>query len=288
MFAISTHLFHGARLDRTHLAEIGAAGFERIEVFATRTHFDYRCEAAIADLGEWSDALGLRVGSLHAPISDGFVDGVWGRAYSNASPLGPVREAAVAETLAAVRAAQALRCDHVVLHLGLPRGQPIPAGDNDLAAARRSLAPIALACEQAGVRLALEVIPNDLATPAALGDLLGGDLELGAAGVCLDVGHAHLVGGAPEAIEALGGYILTTHLHDNRGTDDTHSIPFAGSIDWASTMAAFVKTGYRGPLVFELPDHGDATATLRKAITARGRLQAILDGLSAPFAFDEP
>ena len=287
MFVISTHLFHSERLSRAHLARIADAGFERIEVFATRTHFDYHSAEAIAELAGWADALGVRIGSVHAPICDGFIGGVWGRAYSIASPHDSTRAEAVVETIAAVSAARALGSDHVVLHLGIPRGQAIPAGDNDLAAMRQSLDPIARACTDAGVLLALEVIPNDLATPAALGDLLDGDLELGEAGVCLDVGHAHLMGGAPEAIEALGGHIITTHLHDNRGSEDSHLVPFSGSVDWSATMTAFVKTDYRGPLVLELPDHGDAEATLKRAIGARGRLQAILDGLSAPFDFDE-
>jgi sugar phosphate isomerase/epimerase len=273
MFGISTHLFHGERLERRHLEQISAAGFDLVEVFATRTHFDYHSPDAIAQLGTWLSALGMKAGSMHAPICDGFVGGIWGRAYSNASPDAAAREEAVRETDAAIVAARALGCETLVLHLGLPRGQPIPAGDNDVAAARRSLGPIAAACTRAGVQLALEVIPNDLATPGALLDLLAGDLELGTAAVCLDVGHAHLVGGATEAAEALGGYVVTTHVHDNRGTSDDHLVPFSGTIDWPSTLAALVKVGYRGPLMLELPDHGDAEATLRGAIGARDRLR---------------
>ena len=47
-FGISTHLFHDRRLERDHLAQIASYGFEAIEVFATRTHFDYHDEAAVA------------------------------------------------------------------------------------------------------------------------------------------------------------------------------------------------------------------------------------------------
>src|SRR5690606_29018714 len=131
--------------------------------------------------------------SMHAPICDGFVGGVWGRAYSNASSNAAARQEAVDETAVAVEAARRLGCSIIVLHLGIPRGQPIPADDNDARALRKSLEPIAEACSRAGVKLALEVIPNDLATPSALVEWLDGDLDLGAAGTCLDVGHAHLV-----------------------------------------------------------------------------------------------
>jgi hypothetical protein len=37
--------------------------------------------------------------------------------------------------------------------------------------------------------------------------------------------------------------------------------------------------------VFELPDHGDANATLERAVGARRRIQGILDDLSQPFEF---
>ena len=175
-----------------------------------------------------------------------------------------------------------------MLHLGIPRGQPIPVGDNDVKALKQSLEPIAEACTIAGVRLALEVIPNDLATPEALVGWLDGDLELGTAAVCLDFGHAHLVGGAPEAIDMLAGYIITTHVHDNRGLSDDHLLPFAGTIDWNTTLAAMTKIGYAGPWIFELPDHGDAERVIEGAIGARRRIQAILDASAQPFEFSEP
>jgi sugar phosphate isomerase/epimerase len=284
-FGLSTHLFHGETLTASHLERIRAHDFELVEIFATRTHVDYHDAAAVADVRRWLDAAGLRAWSVHAPICDGFVGGVWGRAYSNATPDAAGRREAIDETARAAEAAAAWGAEVLVLHLGIPRGQPIPAHDNDPGALARSLEPIASACTMAGVRLALEVIPNDLATPDALLRWLEGDLDLGRAGVCLDVGHAHLVGGAPEAAEELAGYLITTHLHDNRGTADDHLVPFTGTIDWPATMMALVKVGYTGPLVFELPDHGDAARVLTAAVGARRRLQGILDDLNGPLAF---
>ena len=285
LFGLSTHLFHGERLTARHVERIASHGFELIEIFATRTHFDYHSERAIADARGWIASAGLQPWAVHAPITDGFVGGVWGRPYSNASTSTAVRQEAIDETRRSVEAAARLGCVAVVLHLGIPRGQPIPAGDNDRSALARSLEPIADACTKAGVRLALEVIPNDLATPSALVDWLSGDLELGDAGVCLDVGHAHLVGGAPEAAEALSGYVITTHVHDNRGNADDHLLPFDGTIDWPATLMALSKIGYSGPLVFELPDHGDADRVLARASSARRRIQAILDDLARPLEF---
>lgn len=285
-FGLSTHLFHGHRLTREHLATIAAHGFGLVEIFATRTHVDYHDPAAVETLQAWLAQTGLTAWSVHAPITDGCVDGAWGRSFSNASKRAAVRDEAVTETLAALAMARVLGARALVLHLGIPDGQPIPADDNDAGAVRRVLEPIAAACGDAGVQLALEVIPNALATAPAVFDWLRSDLDLGRAGACLDVGHAHLTGGAPEAADLLSGDIVTTHIHDNRGRMDDHLVPFEGTVDWPATLFGLVKAGYEGPLMFELPDHGDAQRTIARAVSARQRLQTILDDLAMPFPFE--
>ncbi len=286
-FAISTHLFHGERLTRAHFETLAAHGFDEVEVFATRSHFDYADPRAVDLVRAWLDELGLRAVSLHGPICASFSAGLWGPAFSNASGDATARRRAVEETRAALAAARALDARRLVLHLGLPQGQPIAPGDNDAGAARRSLEELALAAATAGVQLALEVIPNPLSSPLAILEWIEDGLDQGDVGVCLDTGHAHLLGGAPDAIEVLSGHIVTTHLHDNRGTHDDHLVPLAGTLDWTTTLAALWKVGYTGPLVFEVADHGDAAAVLARTVSARDRLQAILDDLLAPFEFED-
>jgi len=285
-FGLSTHLFHGERLTRGHLERVAAHDFPLVEVFATRTHFDYHSETVVKELSGWLDELQLTAWSMHAPITDRFVGGQWGRAYSLATTDPVRRQEALDETRAALHAARALGCTALVVHLGIPHGQPAGPDDNHPGAMQRSLEALAEASRIAGVRLALEVIPNALATPEALVDWLTGDLDLGDGGACLDFGHAHLVGGAAEAAEVLSGHIITTHVHDNAGRSDDHLVPFTGTIDWPGALMALSKVGYAGPLMFELPDHGDRERTLQQAVGARRRLQAILDDLSQPLGFE--
>jgi hypothetical protein len=52
-------------------------------------------------------------------------------------------------------------------------------------------------------------------------------------------------------------------------------------------MMALFKIGYAGPLVFELPDHGDAGQVLDQAAEARDRLRAILNELDEPLPFED-
>src|SRR5437016_736555 len=157
-FALSTHLFHGERLTRAHVEQIADAGFTDVELFATRTHFDYHDDRAIAEVGAWLRERQVTAGSMHAPICASFVGGAWGPAFSNASSNATARQSAIDETARAMTAAQALQCPLMVVHLGLPRGQPIPSGDNDPRALHRSLEQLAPMAAATGVQLALEVI----------------------------------------------------------------------------------------------------------------------------------
>ena len=285
-FGLSTHLFHNERLEGRHLQAIRQHGFDLVELFATATHFDYRDLPRVREMRDWLRGAGLEAGSMHGPIFDAFRGGAWGRPYSNASPHAAARQEAIDETRLALDAACELGCATLVLHLGLPAGPHVPPGDNDAGAARRSLDAIAEAARGAGVRLALEVIPNPLSSPAELLRWMDDESGLESAGVCLDVGHAHMMGGAAEAAELLSGHIVTTHVHDNNGREDSHLVPPAGTIDWPAALTALWKVGYGGPLVFEVADHGDAAGVLSRLVGARQRLQAILSDLAQPFDFD--
>ena len=93
MFGISTHLYVGERLDRDHLVEIAAHGFEAIELFALREHFDYRDRRAAVALAEWLDDTRLRLHSMHAPIAGRYAAGAWKDGLSLASADEPRRKA---------------------------------------------------------------------------------------------------------------------------------------------------------------------------------------------------
>jgi sugar phosphate isomerase/epimerase len=275
-FGISTHLYHGARLDRDHLVEIAAHGFEAVELFATRTHFDYHDEGVLTDLeGHLADA-GLRAHSVHAPITDGLRNGEWGAAYSVATADDAARRAAVQETVSAVRAAYRLGAPFVVLHLGVPAALQVDARDNRIDAAIRSVEEIHAVADPFGVRLALEVIPNPLADAAGLVALLEDRLDLPGVGICLDTGHALLLGDVADAVETASGHLVTTHLHDNGGKADDHLVPFDGAIDWPAVLMAFQKVGYDGVWMFELAGLDAPRRVLERAARARQKMEELL------------
>jgi sugar phosphate isomerase/epimerase len=276
-FGVSTHLYHDHRLDREHLVEIAAHGFECVEIFATRSHFDYHDPAAVRAVAEWLDDTRLTLHSVHAPITASYANGQWGEAFSTAVADEERRRKTLAEAEAALAVAHTIPFQCLVVHLGVPDAMKPGAGDNSREGARRSVGALHEMAERAGVRLALEVIPNALSTPEALVSLIEHDLDGLKVGICLDVGHAHIMGDLGDAIECCSGHIVTTHLHDNRRRSDDHLTPGEGSIDWPVTLMSLQKVGYDGAWMFEVANTSTPKAVLEKAAMARRKFESLLD-----------
>jgi sugar phosphate isomerase/epimerase len=275
-FGVSTHLYHEAPLAKEHLLEIAAHGFEAVEVFATRSHFDYHDAAAIRSLGEWLAEAKLTLHSIHAPITDVFANGQMRQMFSIATRDAGARKAALHEISMALNIAKTIPFNALVVHVGIPVALKPPAEDNNREAAIRSIEEIHGAAESAGVQLALEIMGNPLSTAEGLVELIERSFDSANIGICMDVGHAHLLGDVAEAIEISSEYLVTTHIHDNRRQSDDHLAPFQGSINWASTVMAFEKIGYDGVLMYEVKAAESARAVLERAVRARQRLESLM------------
>ena len=297
-FGVSTHLYHAQRLCRGHLLEIAAHGFEWVEVFATRTHFDYHNPAAVADLQQWLAEAGLQLRSIHAPTAEGFTGGRWSGTLSLASSDPDARARAVSETERALHIARRIPVALLVVHLGVPRTQrgdtrvaPDGVGTDSArsgagadprvrstgdsrAAARRSIEELHRIAQPLGVQIAVEVIPNELSRAGSIVHFVEDDLD--GVGICLDFGHAHLDGDVLEAVETVSEHLIATHVHDNRGRTDDHLLPFDGTIDWAGTLLAVQKIGYDGPFMFEIVPQGSTKDTLARARTTREKMERLL------------
>ena len=73
-------------------------------------------------------------------------------------------------------------------------------------------------------------------------------------GACWDFGHANRMGLKPQSaqLEKLCTRLKATHVDDNIGQTDLHTIPYFGTIDWADAVSALKKIGYGGDFNFEL------------------------------------
>ncbi len=276
VFGVSTHLYLSDRLDRDHLVEIAAHGFAAVEVFAVRDHFDYHDRRAALALAEWLDDTRLTLHSLHAPMAAAYANGTWREGYSLAAADEPRRRRAVEETAAALNLATLVPYRVLVLHCGVPAPHG-SAADNHVPSMIRSLEELSPVATGAGVRLAVEVFPNALSTASSLVDLLESEIEASGLGICMDVGHARLMGDVVEAIETCSGHLLTTHLHDNHGRTDDHLVPGQGVVDWDAALLAFQKVGYDGAWMFELAIAAERRPVLERAVKARERFESLLN-----------
>ena len=275
-FGISTHLYHDQRLALEHLSRIAAHGFDGIELFATRSHFDYHEAASIDALADWLSQTGLELFSVHAPITDRFGAGdQWAPTYSNAVGENSRRQAAVQETAAALEIARKVPFKTLVVHLGTPDGKN-NTGDNNRGAATRSAEEICRLAEPLGVRVAFEVIPNALSTPASLVGLLERDIEAPSAGICFDFGHAFLGGDVADAIETVAEHLIATNVHDNHRRSDEHLVPYQGAINWDAALMSMQKVGYDGVYVMELANASSPGAVLGDARRAREQFEKAL------------
>jgi sugar phosphate isomerase/epimerase len=279
---ISTYAFFQQRLQPCLLDALAAAGAGTIEVFAARHHFDYTGAPAVRELAAWFRSNDVRA-VLHQPIYiTDRADTQWSRHVApNLDLLAPekaLRIAAMDEVKRALEAAEQVPFNAIVLHLG-HKDEPWdePAFEHSLTAIEHLKAFAA----PLGVRLLLENLQNEVATPEHLLSILKTG-HFDSVGVCLDVGHLHLAmpaEGAPRdsgvgsAIELLGPRIAQVHLHDNHGAfahnidmKDEHLWPGNGSIDWPAVMSALAALPAATPGLLEVAVDRDESA---EAVTSK-------------------
>jgi sugar phosphate isomerase/epimerase len=246
---ISTHIFLPQRLTPALLDSLHAGGAEAIEVFAARHHFNYTDRGAVGELAGWFRSHPVAA-TLHMPLFAADDARLWSR--HTAATLNLIdtnkstRIEAMDEVKRALEAAEQVPFQSCVLHLGLKDDVWDERALDDSLTAIEHLKAFA---GPLGVKLLLENLPNDVATPEHLVEIVRVG-HFSTVGFCLDTGHANLASPVPESAEAaaksgvelafaaFGDRIAELHLHDNHGPfagggKDEHLWPGNGEIDWA-------------------------------------------------------
>jgi sugar phosphate isomerase/epimerase len=240
--SFSTHVFLRHRLHPGHLEAMRNGGAESIELFAARPHFDYTDRSAVRDIGSWFRSNAVAA-TLHQPLN---ADNEWSRQPGPSVNLIDVEKShridAMDEVKRALEVAEQIPVESMVIHLG---SKNATWSVRELEHSLTAIEHLKAFAGPLGVKLHLENLQNDVATPPNLLEILRVG-HFNTVGVCLDVGHANLTDeGVAAAIEILGPRIWQLHLHDNHGTKDgtakdEHLWPLAtpetGSVDWAGIV----------------------------------------------------
>lgn len=71
-------------------------------------------------------------------------------------------------------------------------------------------------------------------------------------GFCFDSGHWNVFTPETDLLTLYGNKLMSLHLHDNNGTDDWHSLPFSGNIDWNDIAFKLKGVSYNGSIALEV------------------------------------
>ncbi|HEY2460888.1 MAG TPA: sugar phosphate isomerase/epimerase family protein [Candidatus Acidoferrum sp.] len=271
---LSTYLFVSRKLNRDLLGQIADAGFEGLEIFCSRGHFDYTSKSEVQEIARALQGRKLTLASLHAPTSrDLSATRESGQPLSICEVERVRRIEAMDELKRAIDVAEELPFARMIFHMGGSRETADPRKRD---AAFSSLEHLGLHAKHLGVTICVENTTSEMGQPNYL-RAFAEETRLTNLRFNFDIGHAHLADGPAEervekAFAPLRDLVAAVHVHDNHGDKDEHLSPYEGSIDWA----AAVKTLKSAPekklgLVLELKEKSghDAPGAVEQLEAAR-------------------
>jgi sugar phosphate isomerase/epimerase len=223
-------------------------GAQALELFAARGHFNYHEKEHVRELGNWFKSEKIEFHSMHSPIymSNDFKSG--GQTVNIVDPDKRMRIEAMDEIKRAIEVAEYAPFKFLIQHIGKSDEYDDPRKFENALSAIEHLRAFA---RPLGVSLLLENIPNDLATPEKLKEIIK-LLRYEDLGVCFDVGHAHLMSSVHQAFGILEDRIRSTHIHDNKRDKDSHLWPGDGTIDWEQTMQSLRSAAHAPAMLLEI------------------------------------
>ena len=251
---------------RETLAWVRQAGFTHINWNPDADSSYMLAQAEIAFTAQMVRDAGLKVKSLHASNGRNPVSEV--RTRKNATPaienrkdIGSVhdwqRRSGVELLQNRIDLAAALGSPDAILHIDIT-DEVFRSAETEAAFFDpfwRSLDELHPYCVERGVKIAVETLQGASAESwLRLYDLLFDRYPPEFLGLCLDIGHWHIVAGDDlSVLDRHGDRLIATHIHDNFGATDDHLLPFLGTIDWEAVTTAIAATPCEMPLDLETP-----------------------------------
>jgi sugar phosphate isomerase/epimerase len=279
---LSTYLFVSRKLSPELLGQISAAGFQGVEIFCSRGHFDYTSKIEVQAMASALAKNGLSLASLHAPTSRDMSPMREGGTPLSICEVERVRRIeAMDEFKRAIDVAEELPFPRMVLHMGGTRETADPRKRD---AAFSSLEHLILHAHHAGVTICVENTTSEMGDPRYLRAFVD-ETRLTGLRFNFDIGHAHLADLPEEeriekSFAPLRDLVSSFHIHDNHGEKDEHLPPYDGTINWPTVIRTLQFAPQTSlPFVLELkertgPDAPTAAEQLAAACTSLDRLEA--------------
>lgn len=254
---LSTYLFVSRKLTPELLGQVSEAGFAGLEIFCTRSHFEYSTKAEIQAMASALEQNGLQLVSLHGPTSrDMSAMRESGTPLSICEVERVRRIEAMDELKRVIDVADDLPYARLILHMGGARETADPRKRD---AAFSSLEHLILHAHHAGVTICVENTMSEMGDPGYLRAFVD-ETRLSGLRFNFDIGHANL-SDLPEeeriekSFAPLSDLVSSVHLHDNRGEKDEHIPPYEGTIDWPAAIKLLKAAPEpKLPLVLELKE----------------------------------
>ncbi|HEX8835820.1 MAG TPA: sugar phosphate isomerase/epimerase family protein [Candidatus Acidoferrum sp.] len=275
---LSTYLFVTHKLTPELLGQVAGAGFQGVEIFCARSHFEYTLKPDIRAMAGALDAHRLQLVSLHAPNRRDL-----SAMRESGTPLSICeiervrRVEAMDELKRVIDVADDLPYARLILHMGGSRETADPRKRD---AAFSSLEHLVLHARHAGVTICVENTHSEMGSPDYLRAFVD-ETRLTGLRFNFDIGHAHLAEFPEEerlekSFSPLKELVSSVHLHDNHGEKDEHLPPYDGSIHWPDAIKLLKSATQNGglPLILELkqksghdaPTAGEQLAAARKSL----------------------
>lgn len=256
---LSTHIFVYNILDGAIIKQIKDAGFDAIEIWGMRPHFDYKDK-------EWAEKFSgllkensIKVVSFHAPIYEEVTPPDKRKWLSLTSKDNNIRQKALSETKELIDCMGFFDAGLLVIH-GLEDRKETESEK----AFHKSLTELSEYCGERNIRIAVENVLHG-ATAEKVMRLMDDDrYDPDSVGVCLDLGHSNISNNPVNDLEECSERLFAIHVSDNNGREDSHSIPFTGNIDWMQVAAVLKKIGFDGYFMNEIRNREDINNTLNR------------------------
>lgn len=254
---LSTYLFVSKKLTREFLTQVRGAGFAAVEIFGTRSHFDYLNKDEVRSIRQALSDNQMQLTSLHAPTSRDLSVNREGGSPLSVTEVERVRRIeAMDELKRVIDVAEDLAFPRLILHMGGSRETADPRKRD---AAFSTLEHLTLHARHAGVTICLENTTSEMGETAYLRAFVD-ETRLTGLRINFDIGHAHLTAGPePErvakSLEPVRDLVASAHIHDNHGEKDEHLPPYDGTIDWPAALK-LLREAPNGvlPLTLELKE----------------------------------